>query len=241
MRKSLGNKRNELGPEQIDEVTRLYGGFEENERVRIVPNEFFGHQRITVERPLRRRYEITEGTLAAIQASPGWMMLSEPERLALIGRLSLVGRLSTTDRGEADRRLRPIPKAIEKAVWESIAVRDPDAPASTNGKGHLEPDPALRDNENVPLPGPVEAFDVDPTARLTSPRYRQAVEGYMAAEVLPYVPDAWVEHAKTNVGYEIPLTRLFYKHVTPRPLEEIDGEIRALEDEIQRLLRDVAE
>ena len=61
----------------------------------------------------------------------------------------------------------------------------------------------------------------------------------MAAEVLPYVPDAWVDHAKTKIGYEIPLTRHFYRYVPPRPLEEIDAEIKALEEEIQELLGEV--
>ncbi len=58
----------------------------------------------------------------------------------------------------------------------------------------------------------------------------------MAAEVLPFVPDAWVDHTKTKVGYEIPLTRHFYRYVPPRPLAEIDAEIKQLEGEIQALL-----
>jgi type I restriction enzyme M protein len=82
-------------------------------------------------------------------------------------------------------------------------------------------------------------FEPDPSARLTSESYRGRVEEYMAAEVLPYVPDAWVDHAKTKIGYEIPLTRHFYKYVSPRPLEQIDAEIRALEEEIQQLLGEV--
>jgi type I restriction enzyme M protein len=61
----------------------------------------------------------------------------------------------------------------------------------------------------------------------------------MAAEVLPFAETAWVDHGKTKIGYEIPLTRHFYRYVPPRPLDEIDAEIRALEDEIQRLLREV--
>ena len=89
------------------------------------------------------------------------------------------------------------------------------------------------------LYGPVERFDEDPTERLASAPYRTAVETYMAAEVLPYVPDAWVDHAKTKVGYEIPLTRQFYRYVRPRPLAEIDAEIKSLEDEIQQLLQEV--
>jgi type I restriction enzyme M protein len=133
--------------------------------------------------------------------------------------------------------LGPLPKAVDKAVWDALAVRDPDAPVITDRKDY--PDPDLRDNENVPLPGRVERYEEDPTERLASPPHRAAVDVYMAAEVLPFVSDAWVDHAKTKIGYEIPVTRHFYRYVPPRPLEEIDAEIRALEEEIQRLLREV--
>ena len=94
------------------------------------------------------------------------------------------------------------------------------------GNGEPEPDPELRDNENVPLPPEPVTFEPDPSDRLASESYRRAVEEYMEAEVLPYVPDAWVDHAKTKIGYEIPLTRHFYRYVPPRPLEEIDAEIK---------------
>jgi type I restriction enzyme M protein len=239
MRKSLGNKRNEISPEQIAEITRLYGAFEENERVKILPNQSFGYQRITVERPLRLRYEIGEGTLAAIEASAGWKKLTEPERLALVDRLASLRGLTSTDRTDVTRRLGTLSKAIEKAVWEAISVNDPEAPIITDRHSNPEPDPDLRDNENVPLPGPTDDFDEDPAERLASTPYREAVETYMTAEVLPYVADAWVDHTKTKIGYEIPLTRQFYRYIPPRPLAEIDAEIKALEDEIQRLLRDV--
>jgi len=239
MRKSLGNKRNEVSPEQIAEITRLYGDFEEGERVKILPNESFGCQRITVERPLRLRYEVTAETLPAIETSPGWAKLTESERLALVRLVERLGGFSSTDRTATARKLGPLPKAIEKAVWEAISVRDPDAPVITDKKGHPEPGPDLRDNENVPLPGPTAGFDPDPNDRLASGPYRSAVDAYMVAEVLPYVPDAWVDHSKTKVGYEIPLTRQFYRYVPPRPLAEIDAEIKSLEAEIQRLLGEV--
>ena len=239
MRKSLGNKRNEIGPEQMAEITRLYGAFEENERVKILPNESFGHQRITVERPLRLRYEVTEATLPAIQASAGWTKITEAERLSLVGRLDTMVRLRSTDRAEVARRFGPLPRAADKAVWDAVSVRDAEAPVIADRRGDPEPDPDLRDNESVPLPGPIERFDEDPITRLTSPAYRTAVDAYMDAEVIPFVPDAWVDHAKTKIGYEIPLTRHFYRYVPPRPLEEIDAEIRDLEDEIQQLLREV--
>ena len=207
--------------------------------MKILPNESFGFQRITVERPLRLRWEVTEATLPAIEASAGWAKLTEADRLTLVDRLAALKDLSSADRAEVARRLGPIPKAIDKAAWDALAVRDPDAPVIADRKGHPEPDQDLRDNENVPLPGPVEGYDEDPTDRLRYPPYRVAVDAYMAAEVLPFVADAWADHAKTKIGYEIPLTRQFYRYVPPRPLEEIDAEIKALEEEIQRLLREV--
>jgi type I restriction enzyme M protein len=106
-------------------------------------------------------------------------------------------------------------------------------------KGEPEPDPDLRDNENVPLPEGTVTWESDPAERIASLEYRTAVDDYMAVEVLPYVPHAWVDHSKTKIGYEIPLTRHFYKYVPPRPLAEIDAAIKALEAEIQVLLGEV--
>ncbi len=239
MPKCLGEKRQEIGEAQIVEIARLYGDFAEGERVKILPNGAFGFQRITVERPLRLRYEVNEGTMPVLEASAGWAKIDVVEQAALADRLRGLAGLSTTNRAEAARRLGPLPKAVEKPVWEAIAVRDPGAPAVTDRKGRPEPDPDLRDNESVPLPGLVDGFDVDPAERLASPPYRDAVDAYMAAEVHPHVPDSWVDHAKTKIGYEIPLTRHFYRYVPPRPLEEIDAEIRALEEKIQHLLGEV--
>jgi type I restriction enzyme M protein len=110
----------------------------------------------------------------------------------------------------------------------------------TDKKGNLYPDPELRDNENVPLPAVQLSYEQDPSERLATLEYREPVEDYMQTEVLPHVPDAWVDYTKTKIGYEIPLTRHFYKYVPPRPIDEIDAEILALEAEIQELLRSIA-
>lgn len=177
--------------------------------------------------------------LPAVEASSGWSKASDSDRLRLPDRLTELQGLASTDRTDVAKRLGAVPKALDKALWDAISVRDPEAPVVTDRTGNPQPDPELRDNENVPLPGPAERFDEDPTERLATPLYREAVDAYMAAEVLPYVPDAWVDPGRTRIGYEIPLTRQFYTYVPPRPLEEIDAEIRALEDEIQRLLKEV--
>ena len=84
-------------------------------------------------------------------------------------------------------------------------------------------------------------FEADPSARLATLPYRTVVEDYVTAEVLPYVADACADHDKTKIAYEVPLTRHFYKYVPPRPLAEIDAEIKALEAEIQILLAEVTE
>ena len=248
MRKSLGNKRKQISNDQIDELTRLYGAFEEGPRVKIFSNESFGFLRITVERPLRRRWEITDDTLTAIgadrkiakrvpallvdvlvdelRAHHGTVYQAEHTAKAVV-RDALVSAI-----GEK-------PAALVNAVTAALAVRDPDAPVITNRKGNPKPDPTLRDYENVPLPAKRVTFEADTSARRNTLEYRSTVDEYLRTEVHPYVPDAWHDPAKTKIGYEIPLTRHFYTYTPPRPLEEIDAEIKMLETEIQLLLAEV--
>jgi type I restriction enzyme M protein len=241
MRKSLGDKRKEIAPDQTDEITRLYGEFTENERVKVLPNESFGYQRITVERPLRLRWSVPNDAPDLMSQDKAWGKLDGPQQVDVVGRLTALAGKDFPDKPALARKLGPIPKAIEKALWDVLAVRDENAPIMTNRKGEPEPDPDLRDNENVPLPSEPVVWDVDPTDRLASLTYRSAVGQYMESEVLPYVRDAWVDRDKTKIGYEIPLTRQFYKYVSPRPLAEIDAEIKALEAEIQDLMHEVTE
>jgi type I restriction enzyme M protein len=241
MRKSLGEKRKEISPDQIDDITRLYGDLVENDRVKIFPNEGFGYMRITVERPLRLRWEIGEETLSRLAETTAWAQLGDQDRSDLTQRLESLVSSGTPQRDVLAKKIGKIPKSMEKALWDAVAVRDREALVVVNRKGEPEPDPELRDNENVPLPKLRMAWLEDPTSRLECVEYRTAIEDYMKAEVLPYVPDAWVDHDKTKIGYEIPLTRYFYTYRPPRPLEEIDAEIKALEVEIQSLLRKVTE
>lgn len=114
--------------------------------------------------------------------------------------------------------------AVRGAVLEGAAgrggVRDPEGEVQLV-KGKPEPDSELRDYENVPL--------------------GEDVEEYLKREVHPHVPDAWIDGSKTKIGYEIPFTRHFYVYEPPRPLAEIDAELKALEMEIQGLLGEVTE
>ena len=240
MRKSLGDKRKEISPKQIEQITRLYADFTEGEHVKIFPNEEFGFMRITVEQPLRLRWEVTENTAALLAETKQWAKLRSDEQLAVTTALEPLVGTRVTSRHELEIKLGALPKGIAKPLWGILAIADPEAPVVTNRNGKPEPDPDLRDNENVPLPpGPVE-WAADPAERIDGDEYQDAIETYMLGEVRPYVADAWVDRSKTKLGYEIPLTRHFYKYVPPRPLAEIDSEIKELEGEIQELLDEVA-
>jgi type I restriction enzyme M protein len=246
MRKSLGEKRKEISQAQIDEITRLYGEFEENEKVKIFPNEAFGFLRITVEGPLRLRWEITDETIAAALATKHVQKLPDEIREALDEHLAEHRGTKFATERELNHVLRPVLMGLGlagpalKAISAALAIRDENAPVISDRKGNPEPDPELRDNENVPLPPISVTYAEDATDRVSTLEYQTAVDDYMRHEVLPYVVDAWVDYERTKIGYEIPLTRHFHKYVPPRPLAEIDAEIRELEDQIQALLAEVA-
>ncbi len=175
------------------------------------------------------RFEVTEDALAELEVNKAAAKYEHQD--ALLGALRpLVGAEASTKRSEFADRLRTafrgthqgkLPAAVDKAVWSAVSVSDPDGELQTDRHGDPLPDPDLRDNENVPL-------DED-------------IDAYMAREVLPHVPDAWVDHSKTKIGYEIPFARHFYVYTPPRPLAEIDSELKELEAEIQRLLSEVTE
>ncbi|MFK0151563.1 N-6 DNA methylase [Streptomyces sp. NPDC090493] len=242
MRKSLGDKRKELGdgtngrPDHIADITRLYAEALQvakdpehplHGKVKVFANEDFGYQRITVERPLKLRFEVTEETLAALAEAKPMAKLERSEEFVAAVR-TLLGS-SWTTKSEAFIALKdavvaagltwPSGAPFAKAVRETIGVRDPEGEVQ-KVKGAPETDSDLRDYENVPL--------------------GEDVEDYLKREVLPHVPDAWIDHTKTKIGYEIPFTRHFYVYKPPRPLAEIDAELKSLEAEIQALLGKVA-
>lgn len=279
MRKSLGDKRKELGdgtggkPNHIGDITRLYGEAVDaaanpdhpmHANVKVFDNTAFGYQRVTVERPLKLRFELTEETLAALLASKPvqkWaeerFLPREPELAAKTkARRKLTEDEETRFRKLADAEVAVLRDALSpllgsewttksetqvavrtamaeagvpgptgapfaKALRDAVGVRDPEGEVQLLKGDAKEPDAELRDYENVPL--------------------GEDVEEYLKREVHPHVPDAWIDHAKTKVGYEIPFTRHFYVYEPPRPLAEIDAELKALEAEIQALLGEVTE
>ncbi|MFE5108449.1 N-6 DNA methylase [Streptomyces sp. NPDC056663] len=243
MRKSLGDKRKELGdgrngrPDHIGDITRLYAEAAQvakdpehplHGKVKVFANEDFGYQRITVERPLKLRFEVTEETSAALaEAKPVAKLERSEEFLAAVR--TLLGS-SWTTKSEAFIALKdavvaagltwPTGAPFAKAVRDAVGVRNPEGEVQ-KVTGSPEPDADLRDYENVPL--------------------GEDVEDYLKREVLPHVPDAWIDHTKTKIGYEIPVTRHFYMYEPPRPLAKIDAELKALEAAIQGLLGEVTQ
>ncbi|GAA3736990.1 class I SAM-dependent DNA methyltransferase [Spinactinospora alkalitolerans] len=232
MRKSFGNKRKQITGQQIDELTSLYvNALEEGEshpKVKVFKPSDFGYHRITVERPLKLRFEVTEETLAELESSRPLAKYEGREVLTADVK-KLVGREPVWTKQEFTKvlsetlsgGLKGLPTPVRKAVWAAVSVTAPEGEVQRKKDGSPEPDPDLRDYENVPL--------------------EEDVHAYLEREVLPHVPDAWIDEDKTKVGYEIPFTRHFYEYVPPRPLEEIDAELKELEGEIQRLLGEVTE
>ena len=237
MRKSLGDKRKYITEAQIAEITRLYedaielAADDSDKRVKVFEREAFGFQRVTVEQPMRRVWRIDEDTLAALPES-----LSESAHQTVT---DLKGNVwSVAD--EARKALREaIPHLDTKSlttISKVISVPDLDAEPLKAKKGGYEPDPDLRDQENIPLPAGWLSLD----ERARHQALVAQADKYLEVEIQPYLPDAWIDHTKTKIGYEIPFTRHFYQYTPPRPVAEIDSELRAVEAEIQELLRGLA-
>ncbi|WP_374457963.1 N-6 DNA methylase [Nocardioides sp.] len=120
--------------------------------------------------------------------------------------------------------------------FQRITVERPlldDAGEPVLKKGKAQPDPKLRDQENVPLPAGFLDLGEDERAKVL----RVAAEEHLENEIHPYVPDAWIDHAKTKLGFEIPFTRQFYVYTPPRPVGEIATEIKELEEQIQEWMK----
>ncbi len=222
-KRSLGDKRRHLTSGQIEEIVRLYGRFEDGERSRVFDNADFGYTRVTVERPLRLRYQMTiEDKARFLDACP--YLLDDVQAID-----KELGREPEHDWNAAWGRIVALlhkrqsrwKKAEQNLFRDVFTEKDPQAERVRKDgreKG-CEPDPRLRDFENVPL--------------------KDNVDAYFKREVAPHVPEAWMDRGKDKVGYEINFNRHFYKYTPPRPLEEIDADLKEAEEKIMRLLREV--
>ncbi|CAB5521595.1 restriction endonuclease subunit M [Stutzerimonas stutzeri] len=232
MRKSLGSKRQYLTEEQISDLVRLYGRFEETARSKIFPVEAFGYRRITVERPLRLNFQVSSQRIEKVLEEKAIEKMEAPARQRLIEALQAMDESQLHRNREQFSKL--LKKALTahdvfpstpelKAILNALSERDPEADICMV-KGQPEADAGLRDNENVPL--------------------GESVYDYFEREVKPHVPDAWIDESKRDaqdgevgiVGFEIPFNRHFYVFQPPRPLEEIDRDLKACTDRIKQMI-----
>jgi type I restriction enzyme M protein len=222
-KRSLGDKRRHMTVAQIDEVVRVYGKFEEGQRSKIFDNADFGYTRVTIERPLRLRYQMTTDDKARfLDACPH--LLDDVQAIdKALGRDPRLDWPATLDEIEALLKKRGSRwKTTEQKLFRSVFTqRDAKAePEPVGGRGQgFEADADLRDFENVPL--------------------KEDVDAYFEREVKPHVPDAWMDRSKDKVGYEINFNRHFYVFTPPRSLAQIDADLKKAEDDIIRLLREV--
>ena len=240
MRKSLGNKRKEISSEQIEEIRKIYAEYKEGEYCRIFDNEEFGFRKVTVERPLKLKFQMTDEKIEELKNHTQFINLAiskkkkedEKTREEAEGRKQqeeLIKMLESFDKSEIfmsrDKFLKSLKKKIKEfnlnfvkgsllnAIWQTIGERDEKAEICKDGKGNIEPDTSLRDTESIAL--------------------KEDIQEYFKREVLPHVPDAYLDESTFDkIGYEIPFTRHFYKYEDLRPFEEIMGEISDLEKEI---------
>lgn len=250
MRKSLGDKRHEITDEQIQEITRLFRTFAESEHVKIFDTTDFGYRKITVERPLRLNFAITPERIARLRSERAFVNLAttrkkgeaglvevaegkrlQREILALLQ--GMAGDQVYLNREAFERVLAAgfegmnLRSPVRRALLSALGKRDENASVCVDAKGQPEPDPDLRDTENVPL--------------------GESVYDYVEREVKPHVPDAWIDESVVDakdggvgrVGYEINFNRYFYTYTPPRPLAEIEAEIKSLEAEILGMVREM--
>lgn len=232
MRKSLGSKRKQLNDIQIDEIVRTYGDFISSKESKIFDTRDFGYRRITVERPLQLSYFTKDETkLEALKTDSAF------EKLDMQTQKEIFEALKTMDEKISNQKLfeKEISKKVTsklsasnlKLLQKHLSEHDEEAELVKDSKGKLVANPELRDYENVPL--------------------NQDINEYFQKEVIPHVPQAWIDETKTDikdglvgvVGYEIPFNRHFYEYVPPRKLAVIDEELETLTKEILEILHEV--
>jgi type I restriction enzyme M protein len=257
MRRSLGNKRREIPTERAQQIVELLRDFKEGEFSKIYPTTYFGYRKITVERPLKLNFKISSERIARLEDEHGFKKIAtsakkkEEQRLkeiaAGVERQQAI-RKFLTDLGETTKAkiymnredfrsviqqaAKPSKLGLDtpelKAVMNALSERDESAEPCRDSRGAIESDPELRDTESVPLD--------------------ESIVDYFEREVRPYVPDAWINESVRDhkddqigkVGYEINFNRYFYKYQPPRPLQAIETDIKAVEQDILSMLRHVA-
>jgi type I restriction enzyme M protein len=236
--KNEGNKRRMISEDQMRQIADVYAAAENGENSRMQDYRTFGYRRIRVLRPLRMALHIEADSMTRLRGEKGWMKLSEAQKAAweaaLAPHVDSIHPFAWAETFAAEvavskPEVGKLGKTFVKALVNAFGTRDPEGEPVVDGNGVIVPDSALTEYENVPL--------------------TECVKDYLAREVLPHVPDAYIDESHIDegdgdigiVGYEINFNRYFYKFVPPRKLEEIDAELKQVEAEIAQLLGEVTE
>jgi type I restriction enzyme M protein len=224
MRRSLGDKRRELGQDDIPASVREYGNFKESKTCKILDNSNFGYTRVTVERSLRLKYQMTTQRKSRFLDALPHLLDDVQEIDKALGRELYLNWNDVWERiagvlHERKSKWKARDQKLFRDVFTEKAAGAEPVAAKDKGASPYESDPDLRDFENIPL--------------------KEEIDEYFQREVLPHVPDAWMDRSKDKVGYEINFNRYFYRYMPPRQLEEIDADLKKAEEEIMRLLREV--
>ena len=217
----------------IDRVMQLHTAFDKDtEYSKVYPTTFFGYRKITVDRPLQLNFQASQSRQDNLAMDKNFQKLEESDQATVLAALATIGPQIFTDRSEFQKQLLQhlknnglkLKAPAFKSILNALSERDSTAAVCKKSNGETEHDGTLRDTERIPLDVPIKA--------------------YMEKEVLPHVPDAWVNSTVTDantgevgkVGYEINFNRYFYVYQPPRPLSDIEGEIRDLQDKINDLM-----
>ena len=226
LKSSLGKKRNFINDIQIENISEIYNSFKEDKFSKIFDNDDFAYTKITVERPLRRSFEISKERLQKLEEN-AFQRFDEykekPKQPKSIDIVKVLSKMPTKvyknfeefSSDIQDAFLKSdfkITKPHQKTIGNIIAEKDENANVEKDSKGNRVADSDLRDTENVTL--------------------KDDIDKYFAKEILPYASDAWIDVSKNKKGYEIPFTFHFYEYKPLRALEDIDKEIHQLQKEI---------
>ena len=266
LQRSMGDKRREIAPEDAKKVLNLRRRVKDSQNLpaedgtqttvcRMVPARTFGFRKVTIERPLRLNFQASPERIARLEHQKAFVALSavEATRRGRAGRTqqrailamlrTLPARLYkardafTEDLAAATRRAGiSLSTPMKRTILTALGERDATAEICRLANGESEPDPELRDTERVPL-----TVGEDPVDDAGVPA---SVQAFFEREVKPHVPDAWINTEKRDahdghvgvVGYEINFKRYFHRPTQPRPLSEIEADIRAVEADILRML-----
>jgi type I restriction enzyme M protein len=253
LRKNLGKKNCELAEEDIQRICDTFIAFEETEQSKIFPNAAFGYWKIVVERPLRLTVDLTEARLRAFRVACD--NANEEPLANLVDRLAAkLGPGPHTDYNEfltavdsdADTHGIKLSAKRLKLLQTALAQKDENATPvikRVHKQGKAEVDP-LRGRYAVLVDGKPRIVEYEPDTDLRDteqiPLLEQGgIDAFVRREVLPHVPDAWIDAPSTKIGYEINFTRYFYKPQPLRTLEEIRADILALEQETEGLIDEI--